>query len=233
MHRQVVLQLDIDLRKIIVHPHVRQRGDVGGRDGADVEGDVIEQGTDRGQGEGRVHKGIRGHPGLMEVLRNRSGDDFNSLDFLHGLFRRGADPLEAVLCRGRREKNRSVSQTRTHQAWPIVLHLQSASPVPSTFLKHLTPSLLVPSTLQPPRSTAPAFQVGSFHPYHTAKGERVLLQGCGAAPYMPLCPPPQRLRFSYLAKRRGDRSVHPRHPAPGYSWTQALCLPPVPAKACK
>lgn len=107
MHRQVVLQLNVDLREIIVHPHVRQRGDIGGRDGANVEGDVIVHGTDRREREGRVHEGVRGHPGLMEVLRNGSGDDFNSLDFLHGFFHRRADPLEAVLCRGRREKNRS------------------------------------------------------------------------------------------------------------------------------
>lgn len=97
MHRQVVLQLNIDLGKIIVHPHVRQRRDIGGRDRADVEGDVIVHGTDRREREGRVHEGVRGHPRLMEILRNRSGDDFNSLDFLHGLFRRRADPLEAVL----------------------------------------------------------------------------------------------------------------------------------------
>lgn len=44
-----------------------------------------------------MHEGVRAHPGRMEVLRNRSGDDFNSLDFLHRLFYRRADPLEAVL----------------------------------------------------------------------------------------------------------------------------------------
>lgn len=158
-----------------------------------------------------MHKGVRGHPGLMEVLGNRSGDDFNSLDFLHGLFRRRADPLEAVLCRGRREKNQSSQQTKTHRAWSVVLHLQSAS---STLSMFLTAPLLAPSMLQTSWSRALDFQVGSFHQYHiTKRGKHLLSQGCGAAPCMPLCPPSQRteviLPFSYFAKWRGDRSVHP------------------------
>lgn len=107
VHRQVVLQLNIDLGKIVVHPHVRQRRHVGGGDGAYVEGDVIVHGADGREREGGVHEGVWRHPGLVEVLRNGPGDDLDSLDFLHGLFHGRADPLEAVLCRGRKEKKRS------------------------------------------------------------------------------------------------------------------------------
>lgn len=131
MHRQVVLQLNVDLGKIIVHPHVRQRGHVGGGDGADVEGDVIVDGTDGGQREGRVNEGVRRHPWLMEVLRNGSGDDFNSLHFLHGLFHRRADPLEAVLCRGRKGRNQSCRSPS--------LVCNVAPTIPTTILKHPCP----------------------------------------------------------------------------------------------
>lgn len=105
VHRQVVLQLHVDLGKVKVHPHVGQGGHVGSGDGADVEGDVVVHGAHGREREGGVHEGVRGHLGLVEVLRNRSGDDFNSLDFLHGLFHGRADALEAVLCTGRRAKN--------------------------------------------------------------------------------------------------------------------------------
>lgn len=143
-----------------------------------MERDVIVQGTDGRELERRVHEGVGAHPGLMEVLRNRSGDDFNPLDFLHGLFYRRADPLEAVLCRGERDKN----QSRHKQ----VLHLQSASSIPACPL-----SALYSITAHPFHAAGTAFQSGSFR--HTTK---VLLP------------------FSYLAKWRGDRSVHPSHPAP-------------------
>lgn len=110
-------------------------------------------------------------------------------------------------------------------------------PSPACSLSMLsTASLLAPSMLQAPWSTALAFRVGSFPQYHTTKGEHLLLQRRGAAPCC-LCPPPQStevmLPFSYFAKRRGDRSVHPRRLSPRESWTQAFCLPTVPAKACR
>ena len=172
---------------------------------------------------------------MMEVLRNRSGDDFNSLDFLHGFFRRRADPLEAVLCRRRREKNQSSHKQKLTDLglWSAICNRHPPSPARSLSML----STASGTSLSAPRSTAPASQVGSFHQYHTTKGEHFLLQGCGAAPCTPLCPPPQstevRLPFSYFAKQRGDRSVHPRHPAPSESRTQALRLPTLPAKACR
>lgn len=148
MHRQVVLQLNVDLGKIIVHPHVRQWGHVGGGDGADVEGDVIVHGTDGGQREGRVHEGVRRHPWLMEVLRNRSGDDFDSLHFLHGLFHRRADPLEAVLCRGRKgRKQSSLSPSSGCSLAPTI---------PARSLSTFAPS--------PPRTSSlplPAWSIGT------------------------------------------------------------------------
>lgn len=139
---------------------------------------------------------------------------------------------------GGEKRTSHPTSEKTHQAWSTVLHLQSASSTPSTSLStHPTASLLAPSMLQAPWSTAPAFPVGSFHQHHTTQGEHLLLQGRGAAPCMPLSPPPQStevmLPFSYFAKRRGGRAVHPRHPAPSESGTQALGLSMVPAKACR
>lgn len=84
---------------------------------------------------------------------------------------------------------------------------------------------LVPSTLQAPQSTAPASQVGSFHQYHTTKGEHLVFQPLACS-----CTPQHRAHAALccFAKRRGDRSVHPRHPRG--SWTQAQCPPTVPAE---
>lgn len=118
VHRQVVLQLHVDLGKVKVHPHVGQGGHVGGRDGADVEGDVVVHGAHRGKGERGGHEGVRGHPGRGEVLRNRPGDDLDPLDLLHGLLHGRANALEAVLCTGRRAK----SSHPTNGAPPSSVH---------------------------------------------------------------------------------------------------------------
>lgn len=99
MHRKVVLQLPVHRGEIIVHPHIRQRGHIRGRDGAEVESDVVVQRADMGQGEGRVHKRVRGHLRLVvAVLRNRPGEGINPRDFLHRPFCRWTDPLKTVFC---------------------------------------------------------------------------------------------------------------------------------------
>lgn len=100
VHRQVVLQLHVDLGEIKVHPHVGQGGHVGSGDGPDVQGEVVVHGPHGGQGERGVHERVRRHPRLLEVLGHRPGDHFDPLHFLHGLFHGRADALEAVLCTG-------------------------------------------------------------------------------------------------------------------------------------
>lgn len=114
VHRKVVFQRHVHLGEVVVHPHVGQRRHVGGGDGANVQREVVVERADGGQGEGRVHEGVRGHLRLvMEVLRNGPGDDFEAWDLLGGLLQRRADALEALLCQ--RSK-----QTKTKFRWTIL-----------------------------------------------------------------------------------------------------------------
>lgn len=220
MHRQVVLQLNIDLGKIVVHPHVRQRGHVGGRDGAYVEGDVIVHGTDGREREGGVHEGVRRHPGLMEVLRNRSGDDFDSLDFLHGLFHGRADPLEAVLCRGRKEKKQSsykqnpLSLVRGRTAWSAALPSgEETSPHPQASCVPMLPATACKQQPFKAREAASRSRVVACTPLEQDFGGvwcRAAMRrkarkqpGCGKKPPKPelgtLCP---HNTLSLISKRR-------------------------------
>lgn len=97
VHGQIVLQGQVDGGKLVVDPHVRQRRHIGCGDGTHVEGEVVEDGPDRRQGEGRVHKGIGGDRWLVQVLRDGSGQGFDSLDFLWRLLQGGPDAFEGVL----------------------------------------------------------------------------------------------------------------------------------------
>lgn len=149
VHRQVVLQLHVDLGKVKVHPHVGQGGHVGSGDGADVQREVVVHGAHGGQRERGVHEGVRGHPGLLEVLRHRPGDDFDPLDFLHGLFHGRADALEAVLCTGRRAQSPELSLGAGLCCHP-------------PFQAHPTASLLDPFTITTPqRGTFPSVGCGA------------------------------------------------------------------------
>lgn len=65
VHGQIVLQGNVNRSKIIVNPHIGQWGHIGCRDGAHVEGEVIEHGPDRGQRKGRMNEGIGGQLRLV------------------------------------------------------------------------------------------------------------------------------------------------------------------------
>lgn len=82
VHGQVVLQGQVHGGKLVVDPHVGQRRHVGGWDGTHVEGEVVEHGPDRWQRKGWVNKGIGGNLRLVQVLRDRSGQGFDPLNFL-------------------------------------------------------------------------------------------------------------------------------------------------------
>lgn len=165
-----------------------------------------------------MHEGVRGHSGLVEVLRNRSGDDFNSLNFLHGFFRGRADPFEAVLCGGRREKNQSSHKRNLTRLGPRSYTCHQHPPSPAFFLQHHSHPLHAPGTTE--HSTSfPGWLLPSIT-HHKGGTPRF------SAPCIPTHPSPQSSGCSALPGG-GDRAVHPRHPRE--SWTQARCLPTVPA----
>lgn len=97
VHGQVVFQRKMHGGKVVVDAHVGQRRHVGRRDGAHVEGEVVEHGPDRWQGEGWVYKGIGGDLWLAQVLRDRPWQGLHPLDFLWRLFQGGPNAFEGVL----------------------------------------------------------------------------------------------------------------------------------------
>lgn len=97
MHGQVVFQGQVDGGKVVVDTHIGQRRHVGRRDGAHVEGKVVEHRPDGRQGEGRVHKGIGGDLRLAQVLWDRPRQGLHPLDLLRKLLQGGTDAFESVL----------------------------------------------------------------------------------------------------------------------------------------
>lgn len=86
----------MDGAKVIVDPHIGQRGHIGGWNGAHVEGEVVKHGPDGRQGEGRVHKGIGWHLRLVQVLWDRSWESFRPLHLLRGLLQWWPNALEGI-----------------------------------------------------------------------------------------------------------------------------------------
>lgn len=160
---------------------------------------------------------------MMEVLRNRSGDDFNSLDLLHGLFRRRANPFEAVLCRGRRAKNQSLHrQNHTQLGWCSYICNQHLHPLLSTFPQLSTASPLAPSRHHGACAGFPGWLL-SPTPHHKEDG--------GQPPACPCGP---------TTEHRGDAALQlPSREETGLcgdTWHQVRaglmpCCPRAPAKA--
>lgn len=97
VHGQVVFQGQVDGGKVVVDTHIGQRRHVGRRDGAHVEGEVVEHGPDGREGEGRVHKGIGGDLRRAQVLWDWPRQGLHPLDFLRKLLQGGTDAFESVL----------------------------------------------------------------------------------------------------------------------------------------
>lgn len=97
VHRQVVLQRHVDRGEVVIDSYIGQRGHIGCWDGAHVEGEVVEHGPDRRQGEGWVHKGVGGDLWLVQVLWDRPRQGFDPLDFLWRLLQGGPNAFEGIL----------------------------------------------------------------------------------------------------------------------------------------
>lgn len=97
VHGQVVLQGHVDGGKFVVDAHIGQGWHVGCRDGAHVEGEVVEHRPDGRQGEGRVHEGVGGYLRLVQVLGHGPWQGLGPLHFLGGLLQGGSDAFEGVL----------------------------------------------------------------------------------------------------------------------------------------
>lgn len=96
VHRQVVLQWHMDRGKVVVEAHIGQRGYIRCRDGAHVEGEVVEYGPYWRQREGRVDKGILRDLWLGQILWDRPWQGLDPLDFLWRLLQGGPDAFEGV-----------------------------------------------------------------------------------------------------------------------------------------
>lgn len=96
VHGQVVLQGHVHVAKVIVDTHVGQRGDIGSGHRTHVDGEVVEHGPHRWQGEGWVNKGIGRHL-RMQVLWDRPRQGFHTLHLLSWLLQWGPDAFEGVL----------------------------------------------------------------------------------------------------------------------------------------
>lgn len=96
VHGQVVLQGHMHVAEVVVDTHIGQRGYVGGRHRPHVDGEVVEHGPHRWQGEGRVNKGVGWHL-RVQVLGDRPRQGVHTLHFLSWLLQWGPDAFEGVL----------------------------------------------------------------------------------------------------------------------------------------
>lgn len=96
VHGQVVFQGHVHVAKVIVDTHVGQRRYIWRGHRTHVDGEVVENGPYRWQGEGWVDKGIGWHL-RVQVLWDRPRQGFYTLHFLNWLLQWGPDAFEGVL----------------------------------------------------------------------------------------------------------------------------------------
>lgn len=96
VHGQVVLQRHMHVAKLEVDTHIGQRGYIGCGHRTHVDGEVVEHGPHRWQGEGWVDKGIGWHL-RVQVLWDRPWQGFHTLHFLSRLLQGGPNAFESVL----------------------------------------------------------------------------------------------------------------------------------------